>query len=67
LISSRASIWSSTGRRSSETQNSVSRKYNVIVKSRLVDNYMYQPPALSSGIRISRRLISRVWTLRKVK
>jgi hypothetical protein len=34
---------------------------------RLVDKYMRQPPALSSEVRISRRLISRVWTLRKVK
>jgi hypothetical protein len=31
--------------------------------SRLVDKYMSQPPALSSGVRISWELISRVWTL----
>jgi hypothetical protein len=33
----------------------------------LVDKYMRQHPALNSGVRISRRLISRVWTLRKVE
>jgi hypothetical protein len=37
------------------------------ISYRLIDNYMRQPPALSSGIRISWQLISRVWTLRKVK
>jgi hypothetical protein len=34
---------------------------------RLIDKYMRQPPALSSGVHISRKLISRVWTFRKVK
>jgi hypothetical protein len=33
----------------------------------LVDKYMRQPPVLNSGVRISRRFISRVWTLRKIK
>jgi hypothetical protein len=33
----------------------------------LVDKYMRQPLALSPGVRISQKLISRVWTLRKVK
>jgi hypothetical protein len=32
-----------------------------------VDKYMRQLPVLSSGVRISRELISRMWTLRKVK
>jgi hypothetical protein len=36
-------------------------------KYRLVDKYMHQPPAPSSGVRISRRLIARVQTVRKVK
>jgi hypothetical protein len=34
---------------------------------RLVVKYMRQPPALSSGVRISRRYISKVWILQKVK
>jgi hypothetical protein len=34
---------------------------------RPVDKYMRQPPALSFEVPISRRLISRVWILRKVK
>jgi hypothetical protein len=33
----------------------------------LIDKYIAQPPTLSSGLRISRRLSFRVWTLRKVK
>jgi hypothetical protein len=34
---------------------------------RLVDKYMRQHPVLSSGVRISRKFISRVWTIRKIK
>jgi hypothetical protein len=34
---------------------------------RLVDKYMRQPHVLSSGLRISRKLIYRVWIFRKIK
>jgi hypothetical protein len=37
------------------------------IRYRLVDKYMHQHPALSSEVRISRRLIFRVWILWKVK
>jgi hypothetical protein len=40
---------------------------NVFDHYRMFDKYMRQPPALTSGVRISRKPISRVWTLRKVK
>jgi hypothetical protein len=37
------------------------------INYRLVDKYMRQPHVLSSGIRLSRKFMSRVCTLRKIK
>jgi hypothetical protein len=53
--------------RLAESPKCKDREFNRAVHYRLVDKYMRQPPALDSGVRISRKLISRVWTFRKIK